>query len=280
MRIDEPISFRWPYEWHSENMSTRKPVVNVLLKALIEENYLEIKRLYEQENASLLYSDEGTLARIIYEKLNNYKFIEFLLRNQLITSFIGMPGSLYLKCCYGPDGYSWNLLARAGILNAYDVMDLLARYRFGGTSYCIGGEGYELEDHLFRHNDITGFKVLHENGATKCEFNSSGEYLPWLMWRRKYPNSKVTSYISAHPIPKRKSLGLDSDAFYKITSPALEKEGVFGKKSARYRNEMRIKDCEDRIRAQNNYLDWLESKGLLQEWLDMERKRAQTPWRL
>lgn len=274
MRIDEPIAYRWPYEWNGNNMATQKPVVNRLLKALIEEDYIQIKNLYEQEGASLQNSDQGTLSRIIYEKLSNYEFIEFLLRNELISSFIGMPGAVWLNSCTGPDGYSWGLLARAGVSHDYDVMELLALYRFENTSYCIGGEGFELEDDIFRYNDVEAFKVLHENGATKCQFNVNHEYLPWLNLRRRFPNSKVTAYLNSHKIPKRYSLGLDSDAFYHISPPTLEREGLFGKKNASIRNEMRMKDYEDRVRAQKSYLQWLQSKNKLQRWVEIASKQG------
>lgn len=46
MGINDEISYQWPYAWDADNMASEKPVVNRLLKAMIEKDIVEMEKLF------------------------------------------------------------------------------------------------------------------------------------------------------------------------------------------------------------------------------------------
>ncbi len=247
--INETISYKWVFGWSVEGMPNPKPIVNRLIKAIIEGDVSEMEFLYKK-GASLKKTDTDTFQRVLFHVISKYDTIKWLVNH-------GMTSENTVNCI-GVDGYIWGLLARAWYVKAYDVMEILAYYGFYRLCYCINGKAWDALELIFQKDDIQAMKILKEHG-----FIEDVDYLygyPYPILRRKYPQSKVTLYLEEHPIIKRKSVGLDNFKFRTIPEPNLEKEGVFFKKNIKERNKLKIADYEDRIRAQKEYLNVFHGK--------------------
>lgn len=240
--INASIPYRWTFGWSVEGMANPKPIVNRLLVALIDGDIQSLNNLYRQ-GATLKEADEDTFRRILYHIIDKYDVINWLLHH-------GMT-SKNSNECIGPDGYLWGPLARAWYAKAYDVMELLAYYGFDRMFFCINGEGWYIDELIFKYGDLRGIKILKEHGYMEDEDYVYG--YPYSVLRQKFPNSKVTSYLNNNTVVKRKSVGLDDFRFRDIPKPDLEKVGLFHRKETIRRNEIRLADYDDRIRAQKEY---------------------------
>lgn len=240
--IDGPITYDWKFGWSVEGMTNPKPIVNRLLKAIIEGDIQEMENLY-RHGATIKKVDEDTFCRILYHIVDKYDVIHWLLQH-------GMT-SKNTAACIDQDGYLWGLLARAWYIKAYNVMELLAYYGFDKMSFCIKGESWYMDELIFKYGDVKAIKILKEHGYIE-EVNWVRGY-SYSIFRQKFPNSKVTEYLENNPLIKRKSVGLDQYKFDEIPKPELEKVGLFHKKEIIKRNEIKIDDYNDRIRAQKEY---------------------------
>ena len=75
--INAEIKYDWKYTW--EGVSEEKPEVNLLLKAIIEHDIGQLEDLYKQ-GATLEKCNKTTLQRILYEVMDDYKMIEWLVK--------------------------------------------------------------------------------------------------------------------------------------------------------------------------------------------------------
>lgn len=240
--INEQIPYHWTFGWSVEGMSNPKPIVNRLLAALIDGNIQRLDNLYSQ-GATLMEADEDTFRRILYHVIDKYDVIYWLLHH-------GMTSKNSYECI-GPDGYLWGPIARAWYVKAYDVMELLAYYGFDKMSFCINGEGWYIDELIFKYGDLRGIKILKEHGYIE---NVNYVYgYPYSVLRQKYPKSKVTIYLDNNPLIRRKSVGLDDMKFYEIPKPNSEKIRLFHRKEIIKRNEIALADYNDRVRAQKEY---------------------------
>lgn len=268
---NKPISYVWPYSWMG--MASKTPRMDPMIQAIINEDVDELRRLRAQ-GFSLRNSDEGTLKRTLFEKISSTRVMKLLIEEEYISSFISADSTYhhakYITKCINERGYSWGLIAKACYERAYEVMDLLARFRFDDTLYCFNGtDGPSggIEDIIFQRDDVTAIKILYENGIEHYTNNHYDECVFWWQWRDRYPNSSVTKYLSDHPYPVRRSMGLDNFAFRKIEQDKMEKVGLFNRKAALRRNEYRRLDYEDRVKAQNDYIRWLDRTGRWSRWM-------------
>lgn len=241
--INEEIQYKWEFGWTIENMSNPKPIVNRLIKAIIEGDVSEMQYLYKK-GASIKGTDNATFQRVLFHVINKYGTIEWLVNHGMTSE--------NTRHCIGVDGYVWGMLARAWYVKAYDVMELLAYYGFECLTFCINGNVWYTDRLIFEKDDICAMKILKEHGFIE-EVNFVRGF-PYSRFRGEYPESKVTLFLNTHPIIKRKSVGLDNWKFSKIPEPELEKEGLFNRKKVQERNEIRIADYKDRLRAQKEYL--------------------------
>ena len=122
--INEPIAYNWTLGWSVDGMSNPKPIVNRLLKAIIEKDICQMENLYRKD-ATLEEANKETFERILYHVIDTYDVINWLVQH-------GMSCDVF-SYCIEPDGYIWGLMARAWYLHAYDVMDLLAYHGFNET---------------------------------------------------------------------------------------------------------------------------------------------------
>lgn len=240
MNINDSISYNWPFKWDAENMAQKNPIVNPLLKAMIEKNVVEMNMLFSK-GATIKAIDQHTFERALFHLLDDYDVIKCL----VVHGFIGMYGDFeYYDKCLEPETYSWGILARAWYLGNYDVFELLAKSGFSNMYICTRGEGYHGEELIIRRNDLNAAKVLLENGYNRKEF---------LYYQNKYPESDVINYLLENPIIHRKTIALDNWKFEEIPKPRLEKPGFFNKKRIEENNALLMKDYEDRVEAQKRF---------------------------
>lgn len=232
--INEAIPYKWTFGWSIENMSNPKPIVNRLIKAIIEGDISQMEYLYKH-GASLRKTDKETFQRVLFYVISECDTISWLVNHGMTSE--------NTRDCIDIDGYIWGLLARAWYVKAYDVMELLAYYGFDWLSFCINGKVWNAERLIFKNDDICAMKILKEHGFIE---NVENLY--------EYPRSKVTDYLKEHPLIKRKSVGLDGFKFSQIPEPTLEKGRVISRKKVREKNELKIADYNDRLRAQKEYL--------------------------
>ena len=244
MSINQPIPYRWQLGW-GEGVGGR-PIVTLLLKAVIEKNVVEMERLAAQ-GASLKSSDPTTLRRILFHVADSYPVMKWLVDHGVsrIGHDLDRNGNNGINDaqCLSPAGYMWGLTARAYYLKAYDVMDLLAAHGFDNfTCYDLGwADSWEADDHILRTGDPVGLKVLLENGYV---------FQDYPFYRRHYEN-----YVLGRAQVKRKTIGLDGCKFRtSVPSPRYEDEPlIFGRREAQERNARRREDYEDRVRAHREF---------------------------
>lgn len=257
MGINDVIPYDWKLGWDSGGMSSPKPKVNNLLKAIIEGDVKQMHSLFGQ-GATLKGIDKQTFERALYHVLDDYGTVKCLVDH----GFTALYGDFQYYKCYGPDCYPWGLAARAWFLQAYDVMELLAGQGFEELNFCIGGKKYGCRQLIFQKNDVRAIRILLENG-----------YLRDMLFREMnaYPDSKVTLFMQEHPFIKRKSAALDNGKYHTIPKPELEKEGLFNRKKIQARNQLLMLDYQDRVNAQKRMLDSFTSEELkmIQNDLDL-----------
>lgn len=239
--LDKPIPYKWPYRW--EEHVKDAPVMNRLLKAILEEDVREMNCLFVN-GATLRGCDTETLRTVLYFVAGSLPVMRCLVQNGL-SRLMGEPyGAESYNECITPGGYCPGLIARAYHCGAYDVMDLLAQNGFDSFYYYEGSdEGYYVDHYIIRNKDERGLKILMENGY-------------------RFRKSEYEQLVINRPQVKRKSLGLDSGRFWdNIPEPELESVPlVFGRKGAQYRNERRIEDYKDRLRAHEEFKMFMGSK--------------------
>lgn len=254
MDINAEIQYDWKFGWDTNAMSEPRPIVNRLLKAIIEGNIRQMEALFVQ-GASLEKIDKLTLQRALFHVLGNFDVVHCMVKH----GFHGLFGFFQYFECYEPAGYSWKLLGRAWYLGAYNVMDLLAKAGFWDMYFCSAGKGYDGIELCFYKNDVQAIVILLENGYWR---QSIEEYT------LKYPNSKVTAFLDSHPCVHRKSISLDPEKFEVIKKPELEKPGFFNKSRIKKENEYKMMNYADRVNAQKEFI-----KAIGEERWMSERKQ-------
>lgn len=243
--IDEPINYNWQLGW-GEGIGEPYPVVNRLLKAIIDKDVNEIDKLFAA-GASLKNCNKATFQRVLYHVVDSYPVMCRLVKHGFsrIGHDIDSLGDNGINDqeCLTPGGYRWGVIARAYYLGSYDVMDLLASHGFNKFNcYTEGWAESEYMDYIiFKKDDRKAIKILLENS-----------YNNWdgLFYGRCYEQ-----YVLNQPQVRRKSIGLEGNIF-RITPQMMPLEQVpwiFGRKEAIYRNNRRREDYEDRVRAFNEF---------------------------
>ena len=272
-KIDEPISYRWPYSW--EGMPG-KPVVNRLLAAIIEGDILKMKYLFSQ-GADIFSSEGDTRHRVLFEIANNYEIMKCLVDNGMTLLYRDknhrkMPTasgwSVTEGECLDWRGRTWGLMGSAYWYGAYDVLELLAAngYDDYGTTrsfyFLDDGEFETLDYDMMCRRDYRGLQIQMEHGYRFYKYPGSADRYRW--------------YVLEEPQVIRKSIGLDYHArFGTVYDPGSEEnhlEGhywwcryedvplIFGRKEAIERNKRREEDYYDRLRAQRDFLSAMKKQ--------------------
>ena len=237
MDINAEIKYDWKYGWDPNGLSEPRPRMNLLLKAILEKNVPEMERLFEK-GATLEKANQETLMRVVFEVLDDYKVMKCMTEH----GFQGFDGVFEGFRSLGADGFFWDLLARAWYLRKYDVFELVAANGFdNGISYCIAGEGYDVDKIIVAKGDVRAAKILLEYGFPREDLERC---------KSRYPDSPVIRYLQENPVVKRKIGALDNMRYRKIKEPYLEKPGLFGRKKVIQKNEWLMADYKDRIEAQ------------------------------
>ena len=241
--INAPIPYEWGYSW-GKQLSKHRPIVNRLLKAALERDGAEVERLFRQ-GASLQATDSTTRRVVIYLVADCYPVMEQFVkhgmsRNDRKCEFGDhATNGCNENECLTPNGYFWGVLARALYLEAYDVAELLAANGFTAFNcFDLGWDSAVDYDRIVFSKGIKpAIHILLKHGYV---FGRSS------FWREKYEE-----YVLDCSQVVRKSCCLDPLRF-KSLEPQPELESVplfFGRKNAIERNNRRIEDNEDRIRA-------------------------------
>lgn len=243
VNINAPIRYKWNLGW-GEGIGQDRPVVNLLLKAIIEKNVVEMDKLYKQ-GASLKACDKTTLRRVLFHVVDNYPVMEWLVKHGVsrIGRDVDINGNNGIndEISISPAGYQWALAGRAYYLKAYNVMNLLCAYGF--SEFGCYEEGWEdtwyADRQIFRTGDEKAIKILLENGYIFDDWRDYEKYV--------LPRSQV----------KRKTIGLDPLKFSRgIPTPSYETVPLlFGKKDVERRNKRRQEDYEDRVRAYKEFIN-------------------------
>lgn len=239
--IDEPIDYEWQLGW-GEQVGRSRPVVNRLLKAIIEKDVNEMDRLFAA-GASLKKCDQTTFRRALFHVIDSYPVMCRLVKHGFsrIGHDINSLGDNGINDqeCLTPGGYRWGVIARAYYLGAYDVMDLLASHGFNQFNCYTEGwdESEDMDYVIFKNDDRRAIQILLENS-----------YDNWIgpFYHRCYER-----YVINQPQVRRKSVGLEDYLFRKTPKmmPLEQVPWIFGRKEAIYRNNRRREDYEDRVRA-------------------------------
>ena len=131
--INAEIKYDWKYTW--EGVSEEKPEVNLLLKAIIEHDIGQLEDLYKQ-GATLEKCNKTTLQRILYEVMDDYKMIEWLVNHGMSQKRVDHEKITWGECI-STSGYVWGLPARAYYVGAYDVFDLLCSHGYANFDCCL-----------------------------------------------------------------------------------------------------------------------------------------------
>ena len=160
MNINDTINYQFPYTWSQENM-TDVPKVNLLLKALIERNYVEARALVAK-GASLDKIDTDTFKRCLYEFVEDTDLIKFLIS----LGFNGIYFNENLDCVT-PNGYSCGITGRAYQIGNSRVLNLLFANRFQPGSFWLKGKNVDMVKYAMQTDDIELIKVLLCHGYPK-----------------------------------------------------------------------------------------------------------------
>lgn len=243
-QIDQAIPYTWTLGW---NMPKHKPVVNLLIKAILDQNCTAIDDLLAR-GASLKCCDLLTLRHALFHVAGNYSVMARLVANGLsrVGTDVDFHGDNGINdpTCVSPVGGRWGLIGRAYYLEAYDVMNLLAANGFDDYKCYEPGwdESWYADFHILRTEDRRGIQILMENG--------------YVLDRRYEHLVLERSQI------RRKSVGLDPWKFRTdMPRPWYEDEPLlFGRASAQARNARRREDYEDRIRALKEFRETFGSE--------------------
>jgi len=211
MDINSPINYKFPYAWNSENMPGT-PKVNLLLKELIERNYTRAKSLIEH-GATFKGIDNTTLCRCLFEFLEDYNLIKFMVDNGFTGLYFheypSISSTENFECIDRP-GYGWSLTGRAFMLGKRDVLELLLKNRFKPGQFWKNGKTYDIPRYAMRTDYITLIDILLSHGysAKKLlqEIPSGG-----------HMDSKACRYVLSYPDIKWQSYGqgdLEKDVEY------------------------------------------------------------------
>lgn len=261
--VNDPIHYRWTLGWDPEGITEPKPVVNPLIKALLEHDYQEMDVLY-RKGARLNAANNDTLLRTLFHIAGDYRTIRWLVEH-------GLYGDSYMRHdkdgangseCVGPDGYITGAIARAWILGSYESMALLASRGFDYMHICVGGEKWELDELICQKNDVRAMRLLREHGYRVQPWDHEDWNFKRL--KRKFPTSTVIKDMEEHPLVKRKSVGLDGErlAVAPLEGPKLVKVRFFHREEDERWNALERADYDDRVRAQKEFAArWQKSKS-------------------
>lgn len=234
MDINQPINYIFPYHWSGMK---GQPIINRLMKAIIEENISEMYSLVHN-GASINCLDQETIGRVLFNKISNHEIAKFLIYCGARGYY---DGNRFYNECYDDNGYRSGGMALAYYYNCLNVFELLAENGFNKTSICLNGHLFELLELIVRNDDADALKLLLENGFSRIE-------IEWAI--SKEGSSRCSRLLRENPVIHRKSAALEGCLIREIKAPQLKTPKLFHKKE----NQMLIADYQDRIAARDNLM--------------------------
>lgn len=236
--MNSQINYKFPYQWSTDGLPGQ-PVVNLLMKAIIEDDIPEMYSLVEK-GASVYQLDQVTLSRVLFHKITNFEIAKFFLDCGVRGYYSGMYSAFYNEC-YDGEGYCSGGMALAYYHKSMKVFELLAKNGFEKTFVCFGGRGSELLDLIIQRDDVEALRILLENG-----FNRSN--IEWKI--SKYDGSRCGRFLLSNPVVHRKSASLEPLLIKGIPTPSLKTPKMFHKKE----NQEIMADYQDRVEARERFL--------------------------
>lgn len=234
MDINQQINYKYPYRWDNKGMPG-KPIVNRLLKALIEDNLSEAQRLINA-GASLQKIDNTTFEHSLFHLLENYKTVKFMTDNGL--NHIFFP---YLKCLDG-GGYQWDLTGRAYYLNNRNVLELLFSKGFEPGQFWKGDNTYYIDKYAMQNHNTVLIDIMLSHGYPKRSLLSTTNY-----------GTEAYQYVENAIVMNWKSYGL-GDLDREICRPNPPKFEFLMTKRKRERYEMQKKSYLLELAARQKYI--------------------------
>ena len=238
--------YKWPYPW---NGMSGTPKLNDLLYAIMRDDISKVKNLLNN-GWTLDMCDEATFHRLLYYKIGNYQLVKTLTEHHF--NDIWFP---YNQECIDEEGYCWGMAARAYLLQAYDVMDLLLQNGFSNL-YIHSNTRY-LDVLLVRKNDMKAILILIQNGFDVNELHRLAI---------KYNNYQLYDYLTTTVRFGRKTYAIANRKFDPIPKPTLERGSIFSKKRREQEYRLACEDYKDKVQAQVAYFktlsraDWEQVK--------------------
>lgn len=244
--MNSQINYQFPYQWSTDGLPGH-PSVNLLMKAIIEENISEMYSLVEK-GASVYQLDQVTLSRVLFHKITNYEIAKFFIDCGVRGYHSGMYSAFYNEC-YDGNGYCSGGLALAYYHKSMKVFELLAKNGFEKTSICFNGRGEELLDLIIQRDDTEALRILLENGFNRKEIE----------WKISKGNgSRCGRFLFENPVVHRKSAALEPLLKREIPIPSLKTPKILHKRE----NQELMLDYQDRIDAKNKFIGSLGSGEL------------------
>ncbi|MDO4805718.1 MAG: hypothetical protein Q4A07_00580 [Coriobacteriales bacterium] len=252
MGVNDPIRYNWTLGWNGDSFCTPRPIVNPLIKAILENDYASLDRLYHA-GARLSRCDETTLKRALYHVAGEYKTMHWLVNHGLFGSYDLRHGAdgFYGDETYGPDGRASGPLALAWYYGSLECMELLASRGFQRDFFNVGDYHSGLADAICANDDVQAMRVLRAHGYHVRPWDPYD--VNYRSLKRKYPGCAVIRDIENNPLVTRKSFGLDHDGLRPLREPELIKVRFFHKSEDNRYNELELADYEDRVRAQAEF---------------------------
>lgn len=248
--INKPIPYRWQWKWID---MPGVPVVNPLMKAIIERNIPEMYALV-QRGASLKALDKYTLKRVLWQHIKDVRIFKFFVDQGARYYWRDLDNiSSMIDECTNDIGYSSGTVAWAYYCGAYDVFELLLSCGYINKYICFNGAQDKTTDLIkviFERNDVNAVKLLMEYGLSRSEIENKYN-------ENYYYDNPCYQYIINNIVFHRKSYVLNNRLFYQIPQPELIKPGLFNKKKVLAYNEALMEDYRDQLRVQQEFMSRL-----------------------
>ena len=243
--LDATISYNWKWSWKISG----KPVVNRLMKAIIEQNIQEMYSLV-QKGAHIEALEEYTLGRILYINIKSFDIFKFFIDNGCRGYWDDKKSSL-LNNVLNENFYNSSPMSMAYYREAYDVFELLIKNGYGNDYLTDrNNECINFLKLIMERQDINAIKILMDHGFNRNEILERGYY-------DKYIGTPCYEFLRQNIPYHRKSFVINTKLMYTIPQPELEKPRLFNRKKVENKNKALIDDYQDMLRVQKEFMDSL-----------------------
>lgn len=248
----------FPYRW------VGTPKVNPLLLAIINKDFKTAEILVQQGN-EILHIDRDTFQRVLFEFLNDYEIMKFLVKHKFKPFyFLGMSSRVE---CQDEYGRLWGIIAKAYFFNNKQVLELLLSVGFDyfscGAYWGSDGRRYVLWRYVFLNGGDRDFVnlLLSYGYPPKGILNmiDDPDYEP--------ANSAICKYLKGNPEIVWKGYALCPNRFEEISQPKAPYIGIFTSKRKKEllesEYERKMVEYQNKKRVQQEFLNSLTQEDLV-----------------